>query len=200
MADDFNEVPTVELARSVRPIAQSLAHLRSLQSPRGTPLAREAGEPAERPEIKPEIKHMHTGPIHSNVAGRTDHLPAEVPNQSYVLPADIVSALGEGNSMAGFKVIKRMFSGIPGGGNAEAEPYGGGELPYGARAHHAGGGLAKGVKVVIAGGEHVLTPQEVAFAGGGDMDMGHKVLDEFVRRTRGATIKTLQKLPGPRND
>ncbi len=45
-----------------------------------------------------------------------------------------------------------------------------------------------------------LTPDEVAFAGDGDMDMGHKVLDEFVRRTRAATIKTLQKLPGPKND
>ena len=54
---------------------------------------------------------MHTGPIHSAVAGRTDHLPTHVPSGSYVIPADIVSSMGEGNTMAGFKNIRRMFSG-----------------------------------------------------------------------------------------
>jgi hypothetical protein len=181
------------------------------------PIAREAQEPAERAGLRPEMertprpgeprtKGLHTGPIHSVVAGRTDHLPAEVPNGSYVLPADIVSALGEGNSMAGFKVIKRMFSGLPGGGNNSIFPYGGNEGPYGSRLPHAYGGApnngmaSKGVPVVIAGGEHVVTPQEVAAAGDNDIDMGHKVLDEFVRRTRAKTIKTLSKLPGPKND
>src|ERR1700689_1058466 len=38
-------------------------------------------------------RHLqHTGPIHSSVAGRTDHLPIHVPSGSYVLPADIISA------------------------------------------------------------------------------------------------------------
>jgi hypothetical protein len=32
---------------------------------------------------------------------------------SYVLPADIVSALGEGNTMAGSKVVDHMFAGQP---------------------------------------------------------------------------------------
>ena len=57
----------------------------------------------------PPIK-LHTGPIHSAVAGRTDHLPTHVPSGSYVVPADIVSGLGEGNSLAGFRHIKRMFA------------------------------------------------------------------------------------------
>ena len=47
---------------------------------------------------------VHVGPIHSAVAGRTDHLPMHVPSGAYVLPADIVSAMGEGNTAAGFKV------------------------------------------------------------------------------------------------
>lgn len=48
---------------------------------------------------------VHTGPIHSAVAGRTDHLPMNVPSGSYVIPADIISAMGEGNTMAGLSLI-----------------------------------------------------------------------------------------------
>jgi len=64
---------------------------------------------------------VHDGPIHSSVAGRTDHLPMHVASGSYVIPADIISALGEGNSMAGFKVAKSIFSG-GGGGDAKGMP------------------------------------------------------------------------------
>lgn len=53
---------------------------------------------------------VHAGAIHSSVAGRTDHLPMHVASGSYVIPADIISAMGEGNSMAGFKVAKSIFS------------------------------------------------------------------------------------------
>ena len=70
---------------------------------------------------------LHTGPIHSAVAGRTDHLPMHVPSGSYVIPADIVSAMGEGNTMAGFKNIKRIFGGTPYG--VKGGPYGQGAMP-----------------------------------------------------------------------
>ena len=53
---------------------------------------------------------IHVGPIHSPVAGRTDHLPMHVPSGAYVIPADIISAMGEGNTMAGFKVANTIFS------------------------------------------------------------------------------------------
>jgi hypothetical protein len=53
---------------------------------------------------------VHTGAIHSAVAGRTDHLPMHVPSGAYVIPADIISAMGEGNTTAGFKVAKSIFS------------------------------------------------------------------------------------------
>lgn len=150
--------------------------------------------------------HLHTGPINSHVAGRTDHLPAQVPNSSYVLPADIVSGAGEGNTINGFKTIKKMFEilrrhygGLPYGAG-KSGVYGQGSGPYGEELAHARGGEAKGVDVVIAGGEHVLTPEEVMMAGDGDMEAGHRVLDDFVKQFRGKTIKTLQKLPGPRRD
>ncbi len=141
---------------------------------------------------------LHTGPIHSPVAGRTDHLPMHVPSGSYVIPADIISAMGEGNTMAGFKHMRRMFSGAPYGGDGDI-PYGGEQGPYN-EPLKAKGGSTQSVPIVAAGGEYVLSPHEVKYAGGGDMDAGHRVLDDFVKRYRAQTIKTLSKLPGPKKD
>lgn len=119
---------------------------------------------------------IHAGPLNSTVAGRTDHHPISVMAGSYVLPADIISALGEGNTAAGMLVIDQMFP-------KETQ-----QLKY-----------ARGGKVPIAaaGGEFVLTPEQVAAVGGGDIDVGHQILDDWVRKTRAQTIQTLQSLPGP---
>jgi len=118
---------------------------------------------------------IHVGPIHSPVAGRTDHLPINVPSGSYVIPADIISAMGEGNTMAGFRVANQIF------GRQQL-----GEEP--------------GVEIVAAGGEYVIAPDNVARIGGGDIDLGHKTLDEFVVEYRARTVKTLKALPGPKKD
>jgi hypothetical protein len=66
----------------------------------------------------------------------------------------------------------------------------------------AAGGAATGqpVPIVAAGGEYVLSPQEVVWAGGGNMGAGHKALDAWVKGTRAELISTLKKLPGPRKD
>ena len=154
---------------------------------------------------------IHSGPIHSSVAGRTDHLPMHVPEGSYVLPSDHVSGMAEGNSMAGFKVLKRMFHGLPYGGGglpyaARGGPYNSGKHPYGQSsplpygAHMAQGGTAHGVPIVAAGGEYVLTPEEGRDVGGGDLARGHRVLDQWVLRMRKELVKTLKKLPAPRRD
>lgn len=149
---------------------------------------------------KAPVKH-HKGPIHSAVAGRTDHLPMHVKSGSYVIPADIISAMGEGNTMAGFKTAKRIFGGTPYTG--KGGPYGQGSTPYGAAMPRADGGEAMGdelVPIVAAGGEYVITPEEVIMIGGGNLDHGHKILDSFVKKMREKTIKTLKKLPGPKKD
>jgi hypothetical protein len=128
------------------------------------------------------VSKLHLGPIHSPVAGRTDHLPMHVPSGAYVLPADIVSSLGEGNTMAGFRAVKLMFKDAPQGGYAE------------------GGNVGNPVPIVAAGGEYVLSPDEVMWAGGGNLDVGHKALDEWVKATRKELIQTLKELPGPKKD
>lgn len=116
----------------------------------------------------------HVGPIYSSVAGRTDHLPINVPSGSYVIPADIVSGMGEGNSMAGFQILNRVF------GQQEL-------------------GDAPPVEIVAAGGEYVISPEAVAEIGG-DMEAGHQILDEFVTRFRAETISTLKNLPPPKKN
>lgn len=167
---------------------------------------------------------VHSGPIRSAVAGRTDHLPMHVPHESYVIPADVVSGLGEGNTEAGFKALRSAFQqhfyGTPGPG--KGLPYGGGRLPYGAgekkpygatprpyrqqSPRHAKGGPANepvpatAVPIVAAGGEYVIHPRDVARIGNGSLAAGHKILDDFVLAVRAKTIKTLKGLPGPKHD
>lgn len=167
-----------ELIRSGRPQKQAVAiALATERRPRA------AGGKA------PASPKMHTGPIHSVVAGRTDHLPMHVPSGSYVIPADIISAMGEGNTMAGFKVAKGIFS--------RPVPFMSG-LPYVGKAD--GGETRGAVPIVAAGGEYVIHPDDVAHIGKGDMDLGHRILDAFVKKMRGKTIQTLKGLPGPKKD
>lgn len=166
-----------ELIGSGRPQKQAVAI--ALNTARH---ARAAGGPLKMPKPAKMANSVHLGAIHSPVAGRTDHLPMHVPSGSYVIPADIVSSLGEGNTMAGYRAVKMMFKGAP----------------YGAYA--AGGGVGEPVPIVAAGGEYVLSPDEVIWAGGGDLDAGHRALDKWITDTRKDLINTLKKLPGPRKD
>lgn len=161
-------------------------------------IAREEGGFApKKPHYVHATTELHVGPVHSAVAGRTDHLPVHVSSGSYVLPADVVSAHGEGNTVAAFKVLRRMFGGTPYGGHGG--PYGSGNGPYGEPL--ARGGKPRqdkgAVPIVIAGGEYTLSPDQVRWAGDGDIDRGHQVLDAYVKRVRAELIKTLSRLPGP---
>jgi hypothetical protein len=122
---------------------------------------------------------VHVGPIHSSVAGRTDHLPMHVPAGAYVIPAEEVAYLGEGNTLSGFKNITEMIS--------KFEDHG---------THHVG----KPVPIVAAGGEYVIPPHAVMGIGGGDINRGHRILDQFVMKLRKKHIKTLQKLDPPKKD
>lgn len=118
--------------------------------------------------------HDH-GIFNSDVPGRTDKLNVNVPADGYVIPADIVSALGEGNTMAGRKVLDHLFGPVK-------------------------AGMAKGGKVpiVVAGGEYYVNPEAVKKIGDGDVKKGHDALDHFVLKVRGDTVKKLKGLKGPK--
>lgn len=137
----------------------------------------------------------HSGMIHSPIAGRTDRLPMGVKSGAYVFPADVVSGLGQGNSLSGAHALSQML---------KMGPYGSGATKIGAsRApHYADGGATESdgppVDIVAAGGEFVAPPEAVAQIGNGDIKHGHEVLDAFVKHVRKKTIKTLRKLPAPK--
>jgi hypothetical protein len=127
----------------------------------------------------------HVGPIHSPVAGRTDHLPMHVPSGSYVIPADIVSSFGEGNTEAGFRVLDTVLQ----------------EYGNSPQARASGGrGTQEQVPIVAAGGEYVIPPEVVTAIGNGDISLGHSELDTFVKAMRKKLIDTLKKLPGPKKN
>lgn len=126
------------------------------------------------------VSKVHKGPIVASVAGRTDHLPMHVEAGSYVVPAAEVSAIGEGNSLNGFKILEAMMA--KRGGDAKPK------------------GQVQATPIIAAGGEFVIPPETVLVIGEGDMDYGHAILDELIKAIRQKTIKTLQKLPGPRQD
>lgn len=144
------------------------------------------------------------GLFHTNGAGRTDNINVAVPHNSYVIPADVVSGMGEGNTMAGAKVLDHLSgqaSGGPSGGKAPdaLNPVSlpGGMTPFakGGRADQHG----KLIPIIVAGGEYHVMPQSVKNVWGkGSMSGGHKVLDKFVKDRRARTIKEMSKLPGPK--
>ena len=86
--------------------------------------------------------------------------------------------------MAGFKImndITKMYGGLP-------------------KAFADGGMAGEKVPIVAAGGEYVIPPEVVINIGNGDMESGHTELDDFVKKMRANTVKTLKSLPGPKKD
>lgn len=134
-------------------------------------------------EDHPKVFH---GALKAPIPGRTDRLPIHVHSGSYVIPADIVSGLAEGNTEAGYEVIQKMIE------DAMAKN----KTPPAPRDEE----VPSTVAAIVAGGEYILTPDEVRAFGDGDLDAGHAALDAFVKSQRKQNIKTLRKLPGPVKD
>ncbi len=165
----------------------------------------------------------HTkGILASTVPGRTDKLPIKVKPGSYVIPADILSssALGQGNTLAGSKMLDiglakhrgprmGMFAGMgqhsmrsPAARAKSATPklaqHSGQKRIPGMKQFAEGGEVDDGIPIIAAGGEYLVEPEVVQSIGGGDVQQGHDILDKFVKKVRAHNIKTLKALPGPK--
>lgn len=151
-----------------------------------------------------------SGMIRSAVPGRTDALPMSVKSGAYVIPADIVSGIGQGNSLAGANALNKMFKTAPGGAamvHPRASPM---KMPTGGmmkgRRGFSDGGTAieqegdAPVDINAAGGEYLIEPEVIAEIGGGDIAQGHAILDAFVKQMRRKTIRALRALPGPKKN
>lgn len=115
------------------------------------------------------------GPLHHASGGRADALETSVPRGAYVINADTISALGQGNTLAGFKVAQQMFPSKRSGSSARDEH----------------------VPVSLSGGEFVISPDQVAAIGNGDPKHGADILDQWMQDTRADYVDTLKSLPGP---
>lgn len=146
---------------------------------------------------------VHAGPIMSAVPGRTDNHAMSVAPGAYVLPADHVSSIGQGNTAAGMNVLNNMFgpSGPYGIGKSPSIRKGTGVPKAPTLKTRAAGGIAEDngepVDIMAAGGEFVIPPEVVSEIGGGDVKQGHDILDKWVVANRQKHISTLRKLPGP---
>lgn len=121
--------------------------------------------------------------LHGDTGGRADKIITKSPNGSYIVPADVVSHLGEGNSEAGGKIIHAMLSKLE-----KDRPN---KLAIG------GSPDGKGVPVALSHGEFQVSPRHVALIGHGSLRRGHEILDKWVQQTRDDHIKTLKKLKPP---
>ena len=150
---------------------------------------------------------MTTGPLVSAVPGRTDKHLTHVPSGSYVVPADIVSGHGQGNTLAGMNALHNLFrmdtAGKSSVKNFPSRPVGASKFKKGGNAEeHVG----KPTKVILAGGELVIPPGNVhetmerLHGKKLTLDQAHKLCDKWVIAERKRLIKTLKKLPGPAQD
>jgi hypothetical protein len=120
---------------------------------------------------------VHVGPIIGDTGGRADKVNMSVPSGAYIIPSDVVSGLGEGNTLHGMKIIERMFPHPGTKGTSKGEP----------------------VPIAAAHGEVSISPEQLK-AKFGDVDHAHKIMDHWVVHERKNIIHTMSRLPGPAQD
>ncbi len=125
------------------------------------------------------------GAISGDTGGRDDTRSVRSPGGSYVIPADVVSALGGGNTGAG---QKSLFGRFPG-----SKPLRPGKVTK-PKIKMADGG----VPIQVSDGEFIVSSDDVAKLGDGNPTHGHDILNEFVLQTRKQHIDHLKKIPAPK--
>ncbi len=128
---------------------------------------------------------VHVGPIVGDTDGRADEVSMEVPDGAYVLTADHCSSMGEGNTLSGFKKLNDMFPESAKARTTKKPPI-----------KRASGGK---VPIYAADGEYVICPQDI-ISRWGDLDHGHRILDEWQTAERKEHVKTLKGLAPPAQD
>jgi len=161
----------------------------------------------------------------SSIPGRTDRIPMRAKPGSYVLPADVVSGLGQGNTHAGAGMwAKAIMASVPGAGTMGAlkrgsmpkppqpsfgrmmsrptKTFANGGVVYfangGGMGHNGGPPMEdEYVPIITAGGEVLIDPEVVEALGNGSETLGKRKLAESVLKVRKQTIEHLKSLPRP---
>ena len=136
-----------------------------------------------------------TGPLTGATNGRADKVNVTVPDGSHVIPADVVAALGNGNSMNGHALLSKTFRASGGSVKAPSPTkmkpfklFGQKKKP-----HFADGG----VPIAASDGEFIVAPEDVMRLGKGNADIGHAILNAYIEDVRTQNINNLSNLKGP---
>lgn len=219
--EKLEELASSGMAGPQAGIVQRVLQMRHMQpmmgpsqpQPGAIPTMQSGGVPdwEESSKLAAHTGHVTTGFIHSPIPGRTDLINAQPPVGAYVIPADVISGIGEGNSLAGAAFIQHALGsgpfGVPlpprrGGGVGIprppprfTEPLLGPAAARGGRTKEKEGDPTP---ILAAGGEYVVSPEIVRAWGGGNLKKGHDVLDAWVVRKRREIAKEMLKLPPPK--
>ena len=118
-----------------------------------------------------------SGPLDGNTSGRSDKVAVKVAKGSHVIPADIVAALGDGNSKNGHDLLKRMFP-----------------TSVKKKEHKQTG---KSVSIAASDGEFIVSPRDVMNTGLGYADLGQNILNHFIKKVREMNIDHLETIGNP---
>lgn len=189
----------------------------ALENARRHPFA-SGGAPKFHPDNVVREQFHIGGLFHGATPGRADKVPVSVPAKSYVVPADVVSGVGQGNTAAGAKVLDNMFGtpyGVKAGGHAGGIgipkpphinvpaaniPAAGKGLAAGGHMAHGGSGESSQpgfVPIYASHGEYLVHPEQVKKLGDGDIDHGHDILDKWVVLQRKKNVEKTKKLAPP---
>ena len=115
--------------------------------------------------------------LKGQTGGQDDEVPAEIPDGGYVIPADVVSHAGDGNSEAGALKFDALLRNIPKpkGKSVNLPPKGKSLASY----------MMK-VPAKVSHGEYVIPPYAVSHAGNGSNEAGALKFDALLRNIRKA--------------
>jgi hypothetical protein len=136
--------------------------------------------PIKTPSIKrpidPTIIHRQppgyadggiVGAVRSSSPGRSDAVDAKAEAGTYVIPADVVSALGQGNTAAGVKWLDRAVEKLMQGDTGAFGFKRGGRVP-----------------IRVSGGEYAVPPAAVSALGRGSYENGARKLEALIAHIR----------------
>lgn len=144
--------------------------------------------------------HVPAGLIHGPSGGRADAVPMMLAPHSHVIPADVVSGWGQGNTSAGAGNLQHALSTGPFGTSLPKVPVRGPKMTAPRLPHLASGGVPKeqgGIHTLVSDGELIVPPHDVHRIGHGDFKAGHDWLDRMIVDSRRQITRHQRSLPPP---
>lgn len=168
---------------SSTPVGQALASSAKVSVPKTS--FPKLPNPPKLPKMKKggEVEKSH-GLLTGSTPGRADKINTSVRDNTFIIPAHVVSTLGEGSTMAGGAKLDKMFPSLSGKTKAKKD---------GGPAHEG----SKPVKVALSDGEYRVPPEHVLKVGHGDYERGHRILKKFCETVTHKAIEQLRKMPSP---